>query len=136
MDVQKSNVQIIRERDELIQRRRDALRETLTTRKEGNIREKTGCADRQWERRCAERQIEEEKYLSPRSRHTLVEKKMRCLLNKKGCASIVSREKDALITRVKGGIDRERRTNTLIAEKRRDAPITRAKQECAGCDEI
>ena len=57
---------------------------------------------------------------------------MDCLLNKKGSL----REKAALITRVKGGIDRERRTNALIAEKRRDAPITRAKKKCAGCDEI
>ena len=45
------------------------------------VREKQGSADYQtgrdaliatWERRCAERQIEEEKGLSPRSRHTLV----------------------------------------------------------------
>ena len=36
---QKSNVQIIREKDELIQRRRDAIRETLTPRKEWITRE-------------------------------------------------------------------------------------------------
>ena len=91
------------------------------------VREKQGSADYQpgrdaliatWERRCVERQIEEEKYLSPRSRHTLVEKKMRCLLNKKGCASIVSREKDALITRVKGGIDREKNIRADCREKK------------------
>ena len=46
---QKSNMQIIRERDELIQRRRDAIRETLTPRKEWITREKTGCADRHGE---------------------------------------------------------------------------------------
>ena len=42
---QKSNMQIIRERNELVERRRDAIRETLTPRKEWITREKKECAD-------------------------------------------------------------------------------------------